>query len=179
MLYFKHMPTNHKGFTLIELVIVIAMAAIISGLLLTALSPGNMVARSNDSKRLADIDALNKALVLALSDGELHLNSCEAHCNSATGTHTISGSGYVTFTITEGKTGLGKHISILPVDPVNDPNRQPYPLVFSFQADPENQAFELNVVLQSSKNAHRMKNDGGNNELIFEIGTDPGLDLID
>ncbi len=51
-----------KGFTLIELMVVIALIAILSSVLLVSLSSSR--AKGRDAKRIADIDALKTALAL-------------------------------------------------------------------------------------------------------------------
>ncbi len=169
------MRNGNKGFTLVELLIVVAIIGILAGAVLIVINPTELIRRSNDSKRLSELDTLNKALILATTDGEIVLTACASNCTSATGTQSIAGSGYVTFTINTGMTGLGKYLSTLPVDPVNDTARGLY---YSYQADATNQTFELNAVLESSQNSGRMAADGGNDNAVFEIGTDPGLDLL-
>lgn len=61
--------TNYKlkrGFTLIEILVVISILGIMAGLLLA--SYGNAQAKSRDSKRKTDLDTIKKALELAKQD---------------------------------------------------------------------------------------------------------------
>ena len=51
-----------RSFTLVELMIVIAILAIISAIVVFALNPTNLFKRARDSRRLADINTLYKAI---------------------------------------------------------------------------------------------------------------------
>jgi len=51
-----------KSFTLVELMIVIAILAILSAIVIFALNPTELFKKSRDSRRLADMNILYKAI---------------------------------------------------------------------------------------------------------------------
>lgn len=161
-----------NGFTLVELIIVIAVIGFIGGVLLVQLKPNLILQKGRDSKRLQEITTLQKAINLALTEGEITLTSngtsCTS-CSSTTGTSLVNGSGYVKFTIPSGKTGLSNYISALPIDPSNTGN-----YVYKFGSTLSD--FELNLVFEHPDNATIMSTDGGNSSAIYEIGSK--LDIL-
>lgn len=166
------MKARNKGFTLVELIVVIAIVAVLAGVLMLAINPAALLAKSRDSKRLEDMDVLNKAISLALAETEITLTATAATQDSATGTLAVDGTGYVSFTIPAGKTGLSKYISTLPADPINGANPGGALLpdcVYSYAADVTN--WEMNAVMESADNAAKMTADGGDQDTHYEIGT--------
>ncbi len=162
----KNYYASNKGFTLIELMIVIAVVSILSGLLLTVLKPGELLAKGRDARRTEDLSTLMKAVLLAQADGQLTLTSTTgcSTCTSGNGTTAIDGTGFVKFTIPSGKTGLANFIQVLPLDPSNTGSN-----VYTYASNGTN--FELNAVLESADNTSKMTTDGGNAAGVYEIGT--------
>lgn len=164
-----NMRNSQKGFTLVELLVVIAIIAVLSGVLLVAINPVSLLAKSRDAARLEDLDALNKALTIALGESEITLadydDTC-ATCDSLNGTLVVTdGSGWVKFAIPAGKTGLAKYIPALPADPTNTGTN-----VYSFGSTAAG-FYELNAVLESPDNTAKMSTDGGNAAGVYEVGT--------
>lgn len=160
------------GFTLVELLVVIAIIVILAGAVLLAINPAQLLRESRDAQRVADMDTIAKGINLALADNEIQITACAANCTSATGTSVVDGTGYATFTVV-GSAGLGRFLARLPVDPTNVA-----PLIYTYQGDATEQTFEINATLEATDNANVMATDGGDNALLYELGTDPGLDLL-
>jgi len=53
-----------KGFTLVELLIVIAILAILAAGVVVVINPGELLAQARDSTRLRDFRSLNQAIAL-------------------------------------------------------------------------------------------------------------------
>ena len=160
------MKKNQKGFTLVELLVVVAIIVVLAGVLLLAINPAALLAKGRDARRLEDIEALNKALALALADSEITLTAtgtCTT-CTSLSGTQVVTGDGYVKYALPTGKTGLGKYLAALPVDPLNTGAS-----VYTFASTTAN--YELNLVLESPDNTAKMTTDGGNAAGVLEVGT--------
>ena len=77
-----------KGFTLIELLVVISILGILAALALA--SYGNAQAKSRDSRRKTDLDAIKKALELAKQDspGAFYYPNCPSSASSCQLTNT-------------------------------------------------------------------------------------------
>ena len=160
---------KQKGFTLVEMLVVIAIIAILAGAVLLAINPAATMQKSRDTTRMNDLDSLRNAITLALTENEIMFPDTGASGNSSGGASTQSAdgtNGYITYDIPTGKTGgLAKYIPALPLDPTNTGD-----FIYSFEANGD-QEFELNAVLEFSGNAVKMENDGGNNANRYEVGT--------
>jgi len=58
---------SKKSFTLVELMIVIAILAILSAIVIFALNPAEMFRKNRDSRRMADLQTLNKGIAFMMS----------------------------------------------------------------------------------------------------------------
>jgi prepilin-type N-terminal cleavage/methylation domain-containing protein len=170
---FRKNDVGGAGFTLVELLVVVAIMGILMAAVVLAINPGEMMAKSRDSTRLSDMVSIRQAIDFAVADGAT-LTATAAAGDSTTGTRVTTGAGWV-------NVDVSKYLSTLPIDPRNgstftdaaDNNVTGKYLYFS-----DGSAYELNCYLESGDNAAKYAGDGGDDAAIYEVGTDPGLDLM-
>ena len=150
----------NKSFTLLELLIVIAIIAVLSTVVIFALDPGEMMAKARDTKRLTDLTQLEKAIIVYLSEGNKTLPSTTT--NSLSGNTNINGTGWLPIDFTSST--LGSSIPSLPIDPKNNNN-----YYYNFISD--GNYFEINCRLESKTYKDKTANDGGNVDSVYEVGT--------
>lgn len=201
-----------KGFTLLELVIVIGILAVLGVVSVLVLNPAQLFAQARDTTRIEDLGVLRNALALYTStvsspnlDNAAGVTNCSTLCyiqNSAiTGAgcagpagagggarhgtktatadadRTVAGAGWVPVDFT-GIPG-GSPVTTLPLDPTNDAT-----YFYSYACDDTAKTVELNVNMESTRYAKDGTDDkeintkdGGNNDNIYEVGNEPGLDI--
>lgn len=129
-------------------------------------STGN--SRTRDTTRLSDLDVLENAIDIALTDGEITLTSTSSciTCTSDKGTQAVDGkNGWVKFDIPTGKTGLARYITSLPLDPLNSGE-----YIYYFESTPE--GYEINAVLEDEP---KMSSDYGTDSRFYEVGNDSNI----
>jgi len=185
---------NKKGFTLLELLIVIAILAILAASVLVVINPAEILKKSRDTRRVNDLDSLRSALAMYITDvsspdldgtGDCSttewITSSTASCRTAgIGTCTksnstaVDGTGWIPVDLSSISTG--SPIASLPIDPTNNAT-----YFYSYRCDGTNTTFELNAALESTYYTSTIDSDGkdgGDDNSLYEVGTDPGLDLI-
>ena len=185
---------NKKGFTLIELIIVIAVIAILATTVILVLNPVNILAEARDSQRIADLGQLSSALGLYLATvsspsmgvaancyahrTDLGVN-CQARHAGKTTTGSVSrvvtGAGWIPVNLSA--TSGGSPLSVLPIDP-----RNTTALFYSYLA-PTSSTYEINADMESARYGNTGSDDvestdGGDSATIYEVGNDPGLDGV-
>ena len=175
-----------KGFTLIELVIVIGILAILATVVVLVLNPAQMLAQARDSQRMSDLGSVKSAIALylatadspavgATSKGTVSTacwfgTTCTTTCSGISISTAVDGTGWINVDLT-GTTG-GSPLSALPLDPSQTATYQ-----YAYIGDATNLTFELNANLESTKYSGLEATDGGNCSSVYEIGTAPGLAL--
>ncbi len=104
--------TNKKGFTLIEILIVIGLIAVLAGVLVVALNPARQFAQARNSQRYNNIDTVMGAIINNMTDNR-GLFTCAAGAIPAVATTMASGAGNYDI----GPCLVPTYASQLPVDP--------------------------------------------------------------
>jgi prepilin-type N-terminal cleavage/methylation domain-containing protein len=199
----KNRNIKTKGFTLIELLVVIAIIAILAVVVVLTLNPAQLLAQSRDSNRVSDFATLKSALSLYLVDtpvpnlasSSLAYSVCYLSTPSGVGTSTTKCGSMFTSAYPAGvstsatlyrlnnsqgwlpvnfsQLSYGSPLGVLPVDPVNNAT---YYYAYAATSTGGN-FFELNAFMESTKYNGIMTSDGGDNSVVYEVGTKPGLNL--
>lgn len=174
-----------KGFTLLELLIVIGILAILSTTMILVINPAEMLKKARDSQRISDLNNLKSAISLYLTDvaspsiGSATYSYCYSTtttCLSRTATSTssqvVTGSGWIPINFTS--VSGGSPISALPIDPnpatASTNNRFYVYLPFS------DNTFELAANMESTYYSNGgsgdvESKDGGYTATVYELGT--------
>jgi len=174
---------SKRGFTLIELVIVIGILAILATVVVLVLNPAQLLAQARDSQRISDLTSVKSAIALYMATANspaltasttctVIATTCNGNSNPFAGgtiTYTSStdtgvlgayGSGWVggvKFADTAG----GSALSALPLDPLNSVVGTDY--YYAYRGDSSDNTFKLMGRLESLKYKDKMKTDGGTN----------------
>ncbi len=197
--------TNKKGFTLIELLIVIGILAILATAVILILNPAELFRQARDSQRISDMATMKSALAFYLSTvgfkpGDLGAaGSCYVYNPASVALSAGCGGRHATVTnvsrsslkVNDPTVGWvpvnfdnvpgGAPLSVLPKDPSNDIANGFYYSYVGTDAG----TFELDANMESGRYSYGVPPgkddvesvDGGNKSDLYEVGTDPGLDL--
>lgn len=164
-----------RGFTLVELLVVIAIIAILAAVVVLIINPLELTRRGRDAARLSDLanlqNAINVAIQEATGSGAVAVlckdaGSYPCSGSSHTGTRSSNGSGWV-------KTDLSAQQSVsVPTLPVDSVNSTTYHYTYCASGD----AWEIDTVLESEQQKAKMLNDGGNENATdatgrYEVGS--------
>lgn len=176
------MKLNNKGFTLIELVVVIAIIGILGGAVFMSIRPGELLENSRNTTRKSDVRNLANALSKAIANQEITLTSVNNSGSlttantSLSGNTNVDGTGYVKFTINAGATITKIDLNKLPIDPSDGKeivvstasgDAKKHKIVFCSNGTD----FEINTALENDAVKKEMINDGGDNDRAYEVGT--------
>lgn len=196
------MKNHPKGFTLLELIIVIGILAILGSVSVLVLNPVELFRQARDATRVNDLSSLGSAVTQYIStisaydlNGAGHVNTAcaagaggmvYAYAAPTTNSFTLRAGGYQV-AASHANDGTGwlpvpfsnmdsAPIATLPIDPVNTGD-----YIYRYACDQASGTFELNGKFESAKYTsgagNKMTKDGGDTDDFFEIGSEPGLDL--
>ena len=173
------MKRTARGFTLVELLVVIAIIAILAAVVVLVINPIELTKRSRDASRMTDLANLQQAINIAVqeatgsSEAILCAKTGAAPCTaeSETGGRTNDGEGWVMVDFSAQKS---VSVSTLPVDPTNSG-------IYVYTYKSNGVGWEINAVLESESYKSKMDTDGGNADkdtppagsaARYEVGTD-------
>lgn len=169
----KKIKTYNSGFTLIELVVVIAIIGIIGGAVFLSINPAQLLSSSRDTTRKSDLKNLSTAISKAIANQDIRLVAMDySNINNYTslGQNTkVDGTGYVKYEkLNQAFTKLD--INKLPLDPSNTLKILNSEVQYKVAYCSDGKDFEVNVSLENDTK-NEMGTDGGDNPRAYELGT--------
>jgi len=181
--------SQQKGFTLLELLIVIAILAVLATVAVLVINPVEYLRQARDSQRVGDLAAVKGAVDLYLTtatstDLTAGVSGNAGRCTvgttspftqscSTSAARAVDGTGWVLVNLAS--LSGGSPLSTLPLDPTNNST-----YFYAYAANQDLNTYELDAKMESIKFATDQDLDGidgGNNSGWYEIGNDPLLDL--
>lgn len=147
----------------------IAIIAILAAVVVLIINPLELTRRGRDSARLTDLANLQQAINVAVqeattSGGAILCSGAAYPCSgksSDANSRPSDGTGWVKVNL-----GSQKSVSVptLPADPTNDATAH-----YAYCAD--NDAWEINAILESDQQKDKMTKDGGDDDTKYEVGS--------
>ena len=188
---------NISSFTLVELLIVIAILAILAAAVVIVINPGEMLAEARDSQRVTDIRSLKDAVDLFVLDNpgvslgtsqviSISIPDTSATCANISGLPTLpagwsyrcvtaanlknlDSTGWLPINLTSIKGG--SPLPSLPIDPDNTAITRYYQYIPGSTSG----SYELTSLLESEKQSKIAAKDGGTDPGRLETGSDISL----
>ncbi|MFA5098835.1 MAG: LamG-like jellyroll fold domain-containing protein [Candidatus Paceibacterota bacterium] len=178
-----------NSFTLIELVIVIAILAILAAVVVITLNPGEYMKSARDSTRMSDLQTIHSAIGLYQADGGTSIGSINTvyvsipdssatcanlglpilptgwsyACSNTTNYRKTDGTGWIPVHFSD--ISFTNPLSSLPADPINTTSTGNY---YTYVTGG---SWELTTIFESSKYATNAATDGGADFAQYEIGS--------
>lgn len=165
------MKKSAQGFTLVELLVVIAIIAILAAVVVLIINPLELTRRGRDAARLSDLANLQNAINVSVQESTqsgvvavLCSGTGTYPCNgsSNTGTRAADGTGWVNVNLTAAKGSVS--VPTLPADPVNS-------VASHYTYCAASDAWEIDATLESDQQKGKMTTDGGNEDGLYEVGS--------
>ena len=156
-----------KGFTLVELLIVIGILAILVAAVVVVLNPAQLLAQARDGQRMSDLDAVRSAINLYMTTASsvafTATTTLTATTTGAPATWTgavvnastaVTNAGWVNIDLSS--ISGGSPLSRLPIDPTNSGSYQ-----YGYRSNAASTTYKLISRLESTKYRANMATDGG------------------
>lgn len=179
-----------KSFTLVELLIVIAILAVLAAAVVLVLNPAELLAQARDSQRVSDLNSLKKAASLWIIDNSSDSEGADQtvyisipdtsltcanisglpplpalwsyHCVTAANLRNVNGTGWIPLNL--GGNFGGSPLPFLPIDPVNTAASG------MFYTYTPGGSFELTALMEANRHDASIS-DGGGAPGVYQVGT--------
>lgn len=167
------MKKQYKGFTLVELLVVIAIIAILAAVVVLIINPLELTRRGRDAARLTDLANLQQAITIAVQEASVAAvayvacaSDTDVTCtgNSVDGTRLTNGTGWVRINFA-GQSSVT--VPTLPIDPTNTTGATGFHYTYCGSTN----SWRILARLESEQQIGKMSADGGPSNSHYEVGS--------
>ena len=190
---YKLVVPSRQSFTLIEILVTVALIAVLAVAVILSLNPSELIKQARDSQRMTDMNNLTRAVNLYIGDtggsgfygtssvvyvsipdttstcanlGLPPLSSGWSYkCVSSSTLQKTDGTGWIPIDFR--KQSFGKTLSKLPIDPINQTSTGNY---YTYTYNQQTGKYEINTRFESTKRQELALSDGGDNGNVYEQG---------